>query len=105
MFGRLKTALTSVPPGAAADVPREPAVTATAGSQPNEPLRVVHAVSAPAGVSVAERDPAVIATAGPPELETGGVLTIELAAIVRNWKALARRAVAADCAAVVKANA
>ncbi len=107
MFGRLKKAFTSAPPAAAADVPREPAVTASGALRPNDTLGVVRVVptAAAVGTTVAKRDPAVIATAGPPELETGGVLTIELAAIVRNWKALARRAVAADCAAVVKANA
>ncbi len=44
-------------------------------------------------------------TAGPPERETGGVLTIDLAAIVTNWQALSRRVLPADCAAVVKADA
>jgi alanine racemase len=37
--------------------------------------------------------------------ETGGVLTIDVAAVTRNWKALAQRVVPADCAAVVKADA
>jgi alanine racemase len=46
-----------------------------------------------------------IETAGPAALETGGVLTIDLAAIVKNWKALAKRVVPADCAAVIKADA
>jgi alanine racemase len=44
-------------------------------------------------------------SAGPDELETGGILTIDLAAIAKNWKALAQRVVPADCAAVVKADA
>src|SRR5262249_45591301 len=38
------------------------------------------------------------------ELERGGILTIDLAAIVANWRELARRAVPAQCAAVVKAD-
>ncbi len=46
-----------------------------------------------------------IETSGPAEFETGGLLTIDLAAIVKNWKALANRVVPADCAAVVKADA
>ncbi len=46
-----------------------------------------------------------IETAGPTEFETGGVLTIDLTAIVKNWKAMAQRVVPADCAAVVKADA
>ena len=46
-----------------------------------------------------------VETAGPATLETGGVLTIDLAAIVKNWKALAKRVVPADCAAVIKADA
>jgi alanine racemase len=44
-------------------------------------------------------------TAGPAELETGGVLFIDLNAIVFNWRSLMQRAVPADCAAVVKADA
>ena len=42
---------------------------------------------------------------GPPELETGGVLTVDLAAVAMNWRALMQRSVPADCAAVVKADA
>ena len=41
---------------------------------------------------------------GPPNAEAGGILTIDLAAIVANWRALARRAAPAECAAVVKAD-
>jgi alanine racemase len=65
--------------------------------------------SAPAGTGQAgarasrERQP--VETAGPALTETGGLLTIDLAAIVANWKALARRVVPADCAAVLKADA
>jgi alanine racemase len=50
-----------------------------------------------------ERQP--VATGGPAVLETGGLLTIDLGAIVANWRALAKRVVPADCAAVVKADA
>jgi alanine racemase len=39
------------------------------------------------------------------EPETGGTLTIDLAAIEANWRILARQTVTAECAAVVKANA
>lgn len=46
-----------------------------------------------------------VSEAGPPVMETGGVLTIDLAAIVANWSDLARRVAPADCAAVVKADA
>jgi len=42
---------------------------------------------------------------GPPEPEAGGLLTIDLAAIVANWRELARRAAPAECAAAVKADA
>jgi alanine racemase len=41
---------------------------------------------------------------GPPELEAGGILTIDLAALADNWRALARRAASARCAAVIKAD-
>jgi alanine racemase len=44
-------------------------------------------------------------TAGPPELETGGVLTIDLGALAANYRALRARVAPADCAAVVKADA
>jgi len=37
--------------------------------------------------------------------ETGGTLTIDLAAIEANWRTLARQLVTAECGAVVKANA
>ena len=48
---------------------------------------------------------AQIGTLWPADLETGGILAINLAAIIRNWKTLAQRVVPADCAAVVKADA
>jgi alanine racemase len=41
---------------------------------------------------------------GPDESEAGGILTIDLAAIVANWRALGQRAAPAACAAVVKAD-
>ena len=40
----------------------------------------------------------------PIEAEAGGILTIDLAAIVANWRALGNRATGAECAAVVKAD-
>src|SRR3984885_13624004 len=36
--------------------------------------------------------------------ETGGTLTIDLAAIEANWRALAHQALTVECGAVVKAN-
>lgn len=42
---------------------------------------------------------------GPPEIETGGRLTIDLSAIAANYKLLAERAAPAECGAVVKADA
>ena len=41
----------------------------------------------------------------PPEQEAGGILTIDLAALAANWRALRERAAPAHCAAVVKADA
>ncbi len=55
------------------------------------------------GQAAAEHRP--VDTAGPAPLETGGLLKINLAAIVRNWKSLANRVVPAHCAAVIKADA
>lgn len=43
-------------------------------------------------------------TTGPEEAEAGGILTIDLAAIVANWRALGERAAPARCAAVIKAD-
>src|ERR1044071_5664695 len=41
---------------------------------------------------------------GPDESDAGGILTIDLAAIVANWRALQQLAAPAQCAAVVKAD-
>ncbi len=43
-------------------------------------------------------------TAGPPAPEAGGILTVDLAAIEANWRALGRRAMPSECAAVIKAD-
>ena len=43
-------------------------------------------------------------TAGPPAAEAGGILTVDLAAIEENWRALGRRVMPSECAAVVKAD-
>ncbi|HXN42740.1 MAG TPA: alanine racemase, partial [Xanthobacteraceae bacterium] len=45
-----------------------------------------------------------IETSGPPESEAGGILSIDLAALVANWRELSARAAPAECAAVVKAD-
>ena len=44
-------------------------------------------------------------TEGPPAAQAGGTLTIDLGAIEANWRALGRRAMPAECAAVIKADA
>jgi alanine racemase len=44
-------------------------------------------------------------TVGPVETEAGGILTIDLGALVANWRILRKRAAPAQCAAVVKADA
>jgi alanine racemase len=44
-------------------------------------------------------------TLGPPAPEAGGILTIDLAAVEANWRALGRRAMPSECAAVIKADA
>ncbi len=41
---------------------------------------------------------------GPPEAEAGAVLTIDLGALVANWRLLQARAGGAECAAVAKAD-
>ena len=44
-------------------------------------------------------------TAGPPAVEAGGILTVDLAALEANWRIIGRRAMPSECAAVVKADA
>src|SRR5213080_2510618 len=46
----------------------------------------------------------VIDASGPPERETGGILSIDLSVLVANWRELGSRAAPAECAAVVKAD-
>ena len=46
-----------------------------------------------------------VTTSGPPAPEAGGILTIDLSAIEANWRALGRRAMPSECAAVIKADA
>jgi alanine racemase len=53
----------------------------------------------------ARTPPAQPPTAGPPEPEAGGLLAIDLSAIVANWRELAHRTAPAECAAAVKADA
>jgi alanine racemase len=43
-------------------------------------------------------------TSGPPATEAGGILTVDLGAIEANWRALGRRAMPSECAAVIKAD-
>jgi len=57
-----------------------------------------------AGVTMPELRPEHTASAGPPALEAGGILTVDLAAIEANWRLLGRRATLAECAAVVKGD-
>ena len=45
-----------------------------------------------------------VATAGPAAAQAGGILTVDLAALEANWRALSRRATPSECAAVVKAD-
>ncbi len=60
---------------------------------------------------IAQPDPALTpqasttVTAGPPAPEAGGLLTVDLGALVDNWRSLGRRAMPSECAAVVKADA
>jgi len=46
-----------------------------------------------------------ITAGGPPELESGGIVTIDIGAIQSNYRALWARVTPAECAAVVKADA
>jgi alanine racemase len=49
--------------------------------------------------------PAEAQTAGPPAAEAGGILTVDLAALEANWRALGRRVMPSECSAVIKADA
>jgi alanine racemase len=69
------------------------------------PAVIKPADTKPAAAEPGPHEPVQIGVTGPAELETGGLVTIDLAAIVKNWKSLAQRVVPADCAAVVKADA
>jgi alanine racemase len=60
-------------------------------------------IADPDGAAPAPAQSAV--TAGPPAPEAGGLLTVDLGALVANWHALANRTMPAECAAVVKADA
>jgi len=48
--------------------------------------------------------PQTVIAAGPAAPEVGGILTVDLGAIGNNWRALARRTMPTECAAVIKAN-
>jgi alanine racemase len=69
------------------------------------PGRDSSAAAKPSASAPELHEPAPIETSGPAALETSGILTIDLTAIIKNWKAMASRVVPADCAAVVKADA
>src|SRR6185437_6582317 len=56
-------------------------------------------------LSPAAEAPKTSVTTGPPAAEAGGILTVDLVAVEANWRALGRRAMPAECAAVVKADA
>jgi alanine racemase len=110
-FGRWKARFSPASPASA----KTPAAGPSALPAPHQPAVVASVAPRPAHDSPAAAKPpasapelperAQIETSGPAALETGGILTIDLAAIVKNWKAMANRVVPADCAAVVKADA
>src|SRR5476651_1415954 len=58
----------------------------------------------PQDLAAPEPEVADDVTSGPPETQVGGILTIDLAAIEANWRALGRRAMPSECAAVIKAD-
>lgn len=72
-------------------------------SSPSSPPAAAAAAPAPAPAPPAPERPAT--TAGPEAVDTGGVVTVDLAAICSNWRSLANRVVPASCAAVIKADA
>ena len=55
-------------------------------------------------LSPAAEAPETSVTTGPPAAEAGGILTVDLGAVEANWRALGRRTMPAECAAVIKAD-
>ena len=110
-FGRLKARFGLAPAAPTRAFPAErsgrpaPDQAAVADSVGPKPARDLSAPAAPSASVPGSLERAQIETSEPAALETGGMLTIDLAAIVKNWKAMANRVVPADCAAVVKADA
>ena len=62
------------------------------------------AITPPMTVHDPALHPALAPASIPKEGETGGILTVDLAAIEANWKTLASMTMPVECAAVVKAN-
>ncbi|MFA6267143.1 MAG: alanine racemase [Pseudolabrys sp.] len=62
-----------------------------------EPVTAAEPIPAPAS--------GIASTDGPPADQAGGTLTIDLGALVANWRSLGRRGMPSECGAVVKANA
>ena len=123
MFGRLKARFRQAAPAATKPFAAS-AKPATTGASPFPDQAAVPGHMAPRSAhdqSAAAKPPPAAAkppasvpeplelpeieTSGPAALETGGILTIDLAAVVKNWRAMANRVVPADCAAVIKADA
>jgi alanine racemase len=45
-----------------------------------------------------------LVAAGPPAVQAGGILTVDLSAIEANWRSLGHRVMPTECAAVIKAD-
>jgi alanine racemase len=56
------------------------------------------------GQSPQEQAAHPVVNMGPPEVEAGGILTVDLAAIAVNWNTLSRKTMPTECGAVIKAD-
>lgn len=88
--------------GAAADIAAESSGTGPAFTSE---ARIIMALVEQMASAPAETPEPQTATVGPPAIETGGALTIDLGAIQTNFRTLRARVSPAECAAVVKADA
>jgi alanine racemase len=86
-----------------ADIAPYSSGTAPAGDHRGLALMALPEKKSPQSAEAASE--AEITAAGPPELETGGVVTIDIGAVQSNYRALWARVAPTECAAVVKADA
>jgi alanine racemase len=101
----LESAVAENAPAQSSALGQQPAAPPPDGSAIDRALASVIAVARPSADKSVRHAPIPQEAGGPTEVETGCLMTIDLAAIVKNWKSLRQRVLPADCAAAVKADA